>query len=463
MAKKRISRRRFLGSSTAALLAASLPFPLRALAEGSRSRRSAPGNGLNVMFITADDMGWKDLSCYGNTNIQTPHLDKLAAEGIKFDRAFGVTSSCSSARASFITGQYISTHGVDGLVHRHLSRQLKPFRKTMPGYFRKAGYHTAIEGKWHVSLLPTAFYGYREALGPSLIWKRHITDSTNVSRYLLSRAKDRKPFYLEWNLIDTHRKANGQFELDTRFAVNPDSIQVPEWMDLPNWPEIRAELASYYAGVRRTDHLVGLAMDEIRKHGFEKNTIVVFVSDNGSPFPGNKMTVYDRGVGTPLLMRLPGQIAASRVSNAMVSTIDLMPTLLELCGLKSGREVQGQSFARLLLDEKVDRHREHVFSEMNYHIRHQPMRSVRTERWKAIENLTDEPIGLGDAEKSAWAQKLGTLPDQPWLRRRTPVELYDLASDPHERVNLAGRPELAEVESSLRRLIGLELDRHDRA
>lgn len=451
---KRINRRRFLGSSAAAALAAVFPYPLKALAEGRRRGSNRRSESYNVLFMTADDLGWKDLSCYGNGNLSTPHLDSLAAAGLRFDRAFGVSSSCSSSRASFITGQYISTHGVDGLVHRHLGRQLAPLRRTMPRYFKRAGYHSAIEGKWHVSLLPTSLYGYTEAIGSSLMWKRHIVDGKKTAKFFRERARDGKPFYLELNFTDTHRNAKGKFEPDPAFVVDPSTIRVPDWMGLPDLPEIREDLARYYSGVRKTDHLVGLALKELRSAGLEENTIVVFVSDNGSPFPGNKMSLLDRGIGTPLLIRWPGKVKAGRVSDALVSTIDLMPTLLNLCGLSHGDEVEGLSFAPLLLDESVDRHRDHVMAEMNYHVHHVPMRAVRTERWKAIRNLTDTPLGLGDAEDEPWARRLAEVDGQTWLQRRVPFELYDLSNDPNETRNLTGRPEVALIEAELRKRLG---------
>lgn len=442
-------------ASSLAILATAAPIPL--VRYFSPGRNPSGGkrrkNAYNVLFITADDIGWKDLSCDGNTNIKTPHLDSLAAEGIRFENAFGVSSSCSSSRASFVTGQYISTHGVDGLTHRYPTKQLSPFHLTMAGAFKRAGYHTGIQGKWHVApFIPIGFYGYKDYLGTPMPWN-HISDTKKIDRYFEKRSRDEKPFYLELNLTDTHRSSGGIFEKDPEFSVDPEAIKAPDYMGMPNWPEIREDLALFYAKVQRSDKLVGETLEALRRHGLEENTIVIFVSDNGAPFPGNKMSLLDRGIGTPLIIRFPGRIEEGRVSSALVSTIDIMPTVLELCQVEIGKKVEGRSLVPLLKDSNLDHHREHVVAEMNCHVKSIPMRSVRTKDWKAILNLSDSPLGLDDLERVAWAEKLCELPDHPWKKPRVPFELYDLKNDPQEKTNLAGRAEYAAVEKRFRKIL----------
>ncbi|MBD66622.1 MAG: hypothetical protein CME62_15540 [Halobacteriovoraceae bacterium] len=447
MKKPQLNRRNALKSIAAGMLAAAHPKALAARGDNP----SLSSNGLNVLFMTADDIGWKDLSVDGNTNIKTPHLDQLASEGIRFENAFGVTSSCSSSRASFITGQYISTHGVDGLTHRYLRKQLSPWRMTMPDYFKRAGYHTAIQGKWHVApFFPTSFYGYLDSLGSSMPWKRHIKNPKQIQKYFKAAGINKRPFYLELNFTDTHRSANGTFSQDPKFVIDPEEIEVPAWMGLPNWKEIRADLARYYGKLLRTDYLVGETLAALKANGLEKNTIVIFVSDNGSPFPGNKMALLDRGIGTPLLMKLPGQIDAGQVSKAFVSTIDIMPTVLDLCEVEARKEIEGRSFKNILKDSKADKHRDYICAEMNFHVQSIPMRAIRTSQWKAIYNMSDSPLGLDDLHGVDWAMKLCEREDQPWLRARPPFELYDISQDPYEKINLAGQKSFASVEEEFK-------------
>ena len=457
---KKLNRRTVIKSTLAGLTLAGSSFVYRQQFKNSKTDRSpASSEAPNILFMTADDIGWWDLSCYGNTNIQTPHLDKLASEGMKFNNAFGVSSSCSSSRASFITGQYITTHGVTGLTHRYLRRGLPPRRWTIADYFKRSGYFTAIEGKWHVVIpvVPPSLYGYGDSLGAVLPWKRHIKHTRNIRKFMEYSQREDVPFYLELNFTDTHRNASGKFKPDPDFQVDPNSIEVPEWMGLPNWEEIRADLALYYAKVQKTDQLVGETLQHLEELGMSDNTIVVFVSDNGSPFPGNKMTLYDRGIGTPLLIKYPKSIEAGSTSDALVSTIDILPTILDYAGIEQRSLIQGKSLMPILMGQTQDQHREQIFSEMVAHVSHQPMRAVRDKNFKAILNITDSPIGLDDLADQEWARRLCERADQPWLRKRVPFELYDLNTDPYETNNLAGNQEFAEVESRYRDILSKDL------
>jgi len=402
----------------------------------------------NILFITSDDVGWKDLSCYGNGNLESTQLDRLAGEGALFENAFGVTSSCSSARASWMTGQYTHTHGVDGLAHLYPLRQLSPFTNTLAKELRRQGYRTAIQGKWHAApYLPRSLYGYK--FGLNSVFDIQINDTSAIKRFL--QEKDSSPFYLELNFMQTHRDLSGHFEHDPDFRIDPRQIEVPAYMALPDWPEIREDLARYYSQLLKMDALIGEVLDEIQNLGLEEQTIVVFVSDNGAPYPGNKMTLYDRGIGTPLLFKYPPLVAGGVRFSDLVSTIDIVPTLLELSGASVRKEIEGRSFVKLL--EGQGSHRAQVFGEMNYHVKHVPMKAIRTNQWKYIVNLNQNAIGLDDLEATSWAQKLIKLNDQPWARKRPERELYDLTQDPQEKNNLATDSDYRVVAQGLHHLL----------
>jgi arylsulfatase A-like enzyme len=152
----------------------------------------------NILFITADNLGWRDLGCYGNRDVRTPNLDRLAREGVKFEREFVVSSSCAPSRASFITGQYPHTHGVTGLTHLDPRKSLSPFRSTLPDLLAAQGYNTAIEGKWHVSpYLPTSWYGYNKRLSGLLPEQQRIRDTRRTIDFL--RRNRRNRFFLQVN------------------------------------------------------------------------------------------------------------------------------------------------------------------------------------------------------------------------------------------------------------------------
>lgn len=390
----------------------------------------------NIVLITADDLGWKDLGCCGNGQIRTPHIDRLAHEGVRFTNAFGVASSCAPSRASLITGQYPHTNGVTGLTHIYKLKSLNPFAHTLPDALAGRGYNTALEGKWHVSpYLPAGWYGYRERLSgifPRDMW---IQDSTRTRAFIEENRNNR--FYLELNYMNNHRDAWGEFSFADGFPVDPDTIRVPQYWALPDWPEIRLEVAKFYSQTMRMDRMIGDVLDTLDTLGLTRQTLVVFVSDNGPPFPGNKMTCYDRGIGTPLLFRWPEALPAGREIGELVSTIDIMPTLLEAAGLDIPARVQGASLLPTLRGAAFGPVHEAIFSEMTHHVHYLPTRAVRTRRWKYIRNYSNIAKGLDQCNHMDWAHRLCRRSDQPWKRPRVPEELYDLKTDPDEQRNLA--------------------------
>jgi N-sulfoglucosamine sulfohydrolase len=431
--RHRLTRRRFLGAAAGTSLAAlSLP--------GCRGGTYSTDPKLpNILLITGDDLGWKDLGCYGNGAVATPNLDRLARQGCLFTNAFGVASSCSSARATFITGQYPHTNGVTGLTHAHPLRSLSPFHPTLPKLLRAAGFHTALEGKWHVSpYLPTSWYGYEERLSGIFAGDMWIRDSERT-REFLHRSRGHR-FYFEVNYMSNHRDDSGDFDFVAGFPVDAQSLRVPEYLHLPDWPEIRADLARFYSQTAHMDHMIGEVLDTLDELGLAEQTLVIFVSDNGAPFPGSKMTLYDRGIGTPLLLRWPQRIGAGRTSDQLVSTVDLVPTVLEAVGIATPEWVQGKSLLPLAEGTATGPVRKAVFAEMMYHRDYIPTRAVRTAKWKYIRNFSDAPIGLDQLADEEWAHRLCELPDQPWKEKRVPEEFYDLDEDPHEQRNLVDDP-----------------------
>ncbi len=368
--------------------------------------------------------------------------------------AFVAAPSCSPSRASIITGQHPHTSGVTGLSHRHKRLMLSPFKTTLPEVLDECGYHTAIEGKWHVApYLPTGWYGYAERLSgmlPKDFWIR----SSDAALAFIEENRS-QAFYLELDYMDTHRDDQGEFEFAEGFPVDPERISVPDYYALPDWPEIRDEVARYYSNASKMDMMIGQVLAKLEDLGLREKTLVCFVSDNGPPFPGNKMTLYDRGIGTPLLMRWPGSIPAGTVNDSLVSTIDLMPTLLEAGGCPVPPEVQGESLLPLATGEREKNDREAIFAEMTYHVHYLPMRAIRTRKWKYIRNYSDDAVGLDQCAHMDWAHRLCELPNQGWKRPRVPEELYDLETDPDEQKNRAADPAFERVLEMMRR----DLDR----
>jgi len=359
----------------------------------------------NLILITADDLGWKGLSSTGNENVSTPNIDRLAREGVRFSHAFVAASSCAPSRASLITGQYPHTNGVTGLTHIHPTKSLSPFHRTLPELLREAGFNTALQGKWHVSpYLPTSWYGYNERLSGMLPQGFWTHDSTKAIDFIRRNRNNR--FYLELNFMQNHRDADGEFHVDAGFPVDSDAIRVPEYWTLPDWPEIREDAAGYFSQTMKMDELVGELLQALDDLQLAENTMVIFVSDNGPPYPGNKMTLYDRGTGTPLLVRWPRKLPAGRVLDQLVSTIDIMPTMLEAAGTAKPDDIQGRSLVAMMEGDVAAAADEVVFSEMTHHIHYLPSRAVRSRRWKYIENYSDIAVGLDQNHHDDWAHRL---------------------------------------------------------
>lgn len=439
----RWSRRDVLVGTGAALL-----MPAWGCGDGA-SEPKEPPRPRNIILITGDDLGWRDLSSCGNPNVHTPHLDRLKQGGVSFRNAFDVTSTCSSSRATYATGQYPHTHGVTGLVHRAQELSLPPRTPTLASHLRDAGLHTAIEGKWHLAFPQTPEpYGYDEVM---TAWEtQRIVDSAQTVDFIARAAGQR--FFLEINYMNPHRDWRGEFEPHPDHPVDPAAIVLPEYVHLPDVPGAREELAAYYSQVNRMDVLVGELLSALEAHGLLDDTMITFISDNGIPFPGNKLTLHDRGTGTPWFFHWPAALPARIERDDLVSSVDLMPTLLEAAGVPIPAGVQGRSLLPLLQDPQTLQERSAVFSEMTQHKETPfPMRSVRTARYRYIRNYNDRPVPI-EPEDAPWVLEVLSmkLPGFDWTASRVPEELYDLEKDPQEQVNLAGDPAFDSVLQELR-------------
>ncbi len=436
MSNNSVNRRQFLKKSMKTALTAAASGPLAAMNSCSPGPFSTDPDLPNILFITADNLGIGDLSCYGNRSIKTPNIDSIGIEGVQFENAFVVSSSCAPSRASFVTGQYPHTHGVDALTHLKKTKALSPFHTTLPDLLKKKGYNTAVEGKWHISpYMPTSWYGYNERLS-GIMPKDHVIKDSKKTIDFLKRNKDNR-FFLQVNYKNSHRDIHGEYQYDPDFPVDPDSITIPGYMNLPNWPEIREDVARYYSQNLRMEQMVGEVLGALDDLGLRDNTLVMFVSDNGPHYPGMISTLYDRGTATPMLVRWPGKIKPGKKVDHLINTIDIMPTFLDAAGIEIPEEVQGRSFYRMLVEDNAPATQEAVFMEMTDHVRYIPCRAIRTERWKYIHNYSDNAFGLDMNNHDEWAHRLCELPGQGWKSPRPEHELYDLKNDPNEINNLA--------------------------
>ena len=396
-----------------------------------------------VIFI-ADDQGENDLGCYGNKVIRTPHIDRLAAEGMKFTRAYLTISSCSPSRSSILTGRYPHNTGAEDL-HQPLPAE----QKTVAQYLSEVGYYCGSFGKWHL--------GDAE--------KRHWDDVVECSGgeteaeavKAIETLPGQKPFFLWVASKDPHRP----YQLDTVDRPHePREVIVPPY--LPDHPKIRKELALYYDEIARFDRCVGGVCQALADAGRLDRTVVFYLSDNGMPFPRAKATLYDAGIHTPLIVRWPGRVKPGSVHSGLVSTVDLAPTVLGIAGLEP-TTMQGRDFTPMLLDTKAEV-RDAVFAEANWHDYEKFTRAVRTGRYKLIRNYYwDKPLwnSVDSINSITWQgvmemKRAGRLtPAQAFLfqQPRPFEEFYDLEKDPFELNNVAGDPQYQQPAAELRTLL----------
>lgn len=410
---------------------------------------SAGASPPNIVFIIADDLAWDDLGAYGHPHIRTPNLDRMAANGMRFDRAFLTTSSCSPSRSSIITGQY--PHNTDA---EQLHWPLPAAQITFVEKLKAAGYWTAQAGKWHLGdAIRDRFDVIREVGtigfqlsedGEDLPPEGDGSGSENWLSLLRDRPQD-QPFFLWLAAVDPHRPYEEGI-VDQPHTV--DEVVVPPYM--PDVPAVREDLALYYDEISRLDRYVGRVLDEIERQDLSENTLVLFISDNGRPFQRDKTTLLDGGIKTPWIVQWPAVIQPGAVSNSLVSSVDIAPTFLHVAGLDAPSSFEGVGFEAILRDPATET-REVVYAEDHWHDHDDFSRAVRTKQFKYIRNFFPELANTPPADALTGAAFKATLKlkeegkltaDQMVIFNipRPEEELYDVVTDPFELENLAADP-----------------------
>ena len=430
------------------------------------NQRGTDAKQPNILLITSDDLGLQ-LSCYGDTVIETPNLDALAASGVQFDVAYVAQASCSPSRSAMLTGLYPHANGQYGLTATTTALHAHLHDATLPNILKRAGYRTGIIGKLHVSPGNAFKFDYRggsyiDALDMKLVAER--------SSKFMAESGD-QPFFLMVNYTDPHAyrpkgtKSNtvGDWSFRDRVKGIPETLVEPsEKTVLPfqriDTPEQRKRVAGYYNSVKRMDIGAGMLLECLHRLGHADNTLVIFIGDHGPPFNRGKGTVYEGGLRIPFLVRWPG-VSKPIHSSAMVSTVDILPTILDAAGVTTEIKRHGRSL-RTVLENPDASWREFLAGEFHLHgAPWFPQRAVRDTRYKLIHNL------LADSAKPASRidGDIGYVTSREDRYDGTPIraafdtyanppefELYDLANDPWEFNNLAGKAEYAEVEQRMK-------------
>ncbi len=400
------------------------------------SKKENPKPLPNILILVADDAGWEDFGCYGNPYIKTPNVDYLAQNGLKTTNTHLTIAQCSPSRISILTGKYPHATNAEDL-HMPMPDSLD----ILPKFLKTKGYYSGILKKIHLGDHgKNQFDWHHEDLNA-------FKDFLNVSAT--------NPFFMWVGFTDPHRPYKENSIQDPQSITQ---VVVPPY--LVDDENTRKDLANYYNYIRRMDAQIGIYLEELRSRKLLDNTLIIFLSDNGAPFPRAKGTVYDAGTKTPFILSWPSKIQPGTQTHELLSIIDLAPTLLDIVEIPQSKQFQGKPIVGLFSKDPIQG-RTHVFSERNWHDSDEHIRSVRTTRYKLIKNAyTKLPLGtasdigsslsfkslLEAKEKNSLTNAQSRLFEIP----RSEYEFYDIDNDPYEINNLINDPDAQHIVTKLK-------------
>lgn len=401
----------------------------------------------NVLFIVSEDNS-EQIGCYGETRVHTPNLDGLAETGVRYDRAYVPYSVCSPSRAAFLTGLYTRQTGHIGLATHRFSFY-KDF-KTMPAYLRETGYFTGFIGKTHVNPASVVedHIDFRGVKSANFSNTHSIEDYAREARTIFEKAKKAgKPFLAILNYSDAHRRFIGTSKAGyPTVNVEGATAEPLPWIGVDT-PRLRVEMRNYLNCMNRLDEGIGMVLADLEGLGMRKETLVIYVADHGADFPRGKTTCYEGGVKVPLIINYPKRFPSGHAESALVSTLDILPTILREVGVDLPEELMGMPLQSLHDGTAEWRNYIHSFNtgssanilhlsfgicDERFKLIHNPVRATNTAGISRYENT---PI-----PKSLWDRDYIDPPE--W-------ELYDLNADPCEFNNLANDPQYSEKKDEL--------------
>ena len=391
-------------------------------------------NKPNILYLHSHDTG-RYIQPYGYA-VPTPNLQALAEQGVLFRQAFNGAPTCSPSRACLLTGQWAHCNGMIGLAHRGF--RLNDYSHHLVHTLRKADYTSTLVGTQHVAPADEKeIIGYDQILPTAKPKGRGVAEAAVA--FLDGRPQE--PFFLAVGFSETHREFMEPGPDDDARYTRPPA-------PLPDTPDTRYDMAAFNTTARELDACMGQVLDALEANGLADNTLVICTTDHGIAFPGMKCNLTDHGIGVMLLMRGPGGFVGGRVVDAMVSHIDLFPTLCELLDIEAPDWVQGKSIMPVMRGEAQEVN-DAIYADVTYHAAYEPQRCIRTKRCKYIRRFDGRtrpvlPNCDGSPSKNVWLEA-------GWANKAPAEEaLFDLALDPNEAHNLVGDPDYAQVLEDLR-------------
>lgn len=390
----------------------------------------------NIIYIHTHDMG-RHIGPYG-CGFSTPAMERFAERSAVFRNAFCCAPTCSPSRAALLTGMTPHQSGMLGLAHRGFS--LEDPEKHLCNVLKAEGYETALFGiqhefNWKPETIPYHIVETGSSAPDRKKRDEHVTDQ--ACRFL--RRKHDSPVFLSFGLYYPHRKF-------LKAEAGDSDIHCAPPAPLPDHPLTRGDMADYACSVRFADGCIGRVLSVIEAEGYLDNSVVILTTDHGIAFPGMKCNLRDQGIGVTLMLHYPNNPASGKFIDSLVSHLDVFPTLCELTGLSKPSHLQGVSLLPLISGTRKEV-REEVFSEVTFHAAYQPMRSIRTHRYKFIRRWTPLHYPLANCDSSPSKTLMRSM---GWPKDPLPAtELYDLLEDPFELRNLSGSKPFSEIEADL--------------
>jgi arylsulfatase A-like enzyme len=383
----------------------------------------ADGPPPNIVLIMVDDLGYGDLSSYGADTLRTPHIDALVADGLRFDRFYANSPVCSPTRASLLTGQYPDRAGVPGVIRTHARNSwgyLSPEEVLLPRVLARAGYHTAMVGKWHLGLeppnTPTArgFDFFKGFLGDMMddyyTHRRHGLNYMRRNDEVIDPEGHATTLFTDWasEYVRDRAASAAPFFLFLSYNAPHSPIQPPDdrlERVRERAPELSEERRRIVALIEDLDAGVGTVVQALRETGAYENTMIVFTSDNGGaryhgarngPLRGGKQDLYEGGIRVPTAVTWPGGVAPGTRTERIGLTMDLYPTLAEAAGARLPRRVDGRSLLPVLRGEAAPDDPRTLFwvRREGGPYRGQAAYAVRRGPWKLLQNRPGEPFRL---------------------------------------------------------------------
>ncbi|MFP4021320.1 MAG: sulfatase [Halanaerobium sp.] len=389
---------------------------------------------MNILYIHTHDTG-RYIEPYGY-RIPTPNLMEFAQKATLFRQAFSTAPTCSPSRAGMLTGMSPHESGMIGLAHRGFT--LNDYDKHIVNHLNKNGYKTVLCGMQHVASEPEMI-GYDKIIGINEFGDMDDLKNAELAADFLEKDHD-QPFFLSFGMEYTHRPFT-----EIADDIDPDYVKTP--FPIHDNPQNREDMAKYMSTAQKADTAVGIVLEALAKNDLKEETLVIFTTDHGIAFPHMKCNLQDSGIGVSLIMDFPGNNKRGETVDSLISQLDIYPTICDILEIESPEWLQGNSILPIFKEEKEEI-RDEIFAEVTYHAAYEPMRAIRTKRYKYIKYFDEKriiPANIDDSPAKDFLLENG------YLEKKHPQEyLFDLYFDPTENQNLINDSDYQDIYQNLK-------------